>query len=382
MTELSTPLVAALGARAAELLAAQLSLHTVGDLLRHYPRRYVDRGRLTDIAGLEIGEHITVVAQVEKATLRDMRSRNGKLLAVVIRDEKGAELDCTFFNGHKLKSLVKPGVRAVFSGKVGVFNKKLQLTHPQFETLDEDDEIRPFISVYPATGKLGSQVIARSVRQVLDMVDDVADPLPSSVRERESLAELSRALRRIHVPESQNDIFAARHRLVWDEAMGVQLALALRRRATAARPAAACPPRPGGLLAAFDARLPFALTDGQKRGGGGDRRRSRRAAPDEPARAGRRRRGQDRGGAPRDAAGGRRGQAGRDARAHRGARGAARPVVARAARAAGPGGRARCGPTSPPGSRCSPVRWAPRPSGRRCSMRSPARRASSSAPMR
>ncbi|HEX3259760.1 MAG TPA: ATP-dependent DNA helicase RecG [Pseudonocardia sp.] len=264
MTELSTPLVAALGARAAELLGAQLSLHTVGDLLRHYPRRYVDRGRLTDIAGLEIGEHITVVAQVEKATLRDMRSRSGKLLAVVIRDEKGAQLDCTFFNGHKLKSLVKPGVRAVFSGKVGVFNRKLQLTHPQFETLDEDDEIRPFISVYPATGKLGSQVIARSVRQVLDMVDDIADPLPSSVREGESLAELSRALRRIHVPESQNDIFAARHRLVWDEAMGVQLALALRRRATAARPAAACPPRAGGLLEAFDARLPFALTDGQK----------------------------------------------------------------------------------------------------------------------
>ena len=102
MTELSTPLVAALGGRAAELLGAQLSLHTVGDLLRHYPRRYVDRGRLTDIAGLEIGEHITVVAQVEKATLRDMRSRSGKLLAVVIRDEKGAQLDCTFFNGHKL----------------------------------------------------------------------------------------------------------------------------------------------------------------------------------------------------------------------------------------------------------------------------------------
>ena len=262
--DLTTPLVQALGARAADALETQLSLHTVGDLLRHYPRRYVDRGRLTDIAGLEIGEHITVVAQVEKATLRDMRSRSGKLLAVVIRDEKGAQLDCTFFNGHKLKSLVKPGVRAVFSGKVGVFNKKLQLTHPQFETLDEDDEIRPFISVYPATGKLGSQVIARSVRQVLDMVDDIADPLPASVREGESLAELSRALRRIHVPESQNDIFAARHRLVWDEAMGVQLALALRRRATAARPAAACPPRPGGLLEAFDARLPFALTDGQK----------------------------------------------------------------------------------------------------------------------
>jgi ATP-dependent DNA helicase RecG len=266
---LDTPLVKAVGGRTADALAAQLSLQTVGDLLRHYPRRYVDRGRLTDIAGLEIGEHVTVVAQVEKAVLRDMRSRSGKLLAVVIRDEKGAELDCTFFNGHRLKSLVRPGVRAVFSGKVGVFNRKLQLTHPQFETLDEDDEIRPFISVYPATGKLGSQVIARSVRQVLELLDDegrveVADPLPPSLRERERLAELGRALRRIHVPESEADIHAARHRLVWDEAMGVQLALALRRRATAARPAAACPPRPGRLLEGFDARLPFALTDGQR----------------------------------------------------------------------------------------------------------------------
>src|SRR6185437_3573388 len=110
MTELSTPLVAALGARAAELLGAQLSLHTVGDLLRHYPRRYVDRGRLTDVAGLVVGEHITVVAEVKSATLRDMRSRRGKLLAVVIRDERGAELDCTFFNGHKLAGFVKPGV--------------------------------------------------------------------------------------------------------------------------------------------------------------------------------------------------------------------------------------------------------------------------------
>jgi ATP-dependent DNA helicase RecG len=267
--DLATPLAAAVGGRTAEALVTQLSLETVGDLLRHYPRRYVDRGRLTDIAGLEIGEHITVVAQVEKATLRDMRSRNGKLLAVVIRDEQGAELDCTFFNGHRLKAFIKPGVRAVFSGKVGVFNRKLQLTHPQFEMLDDDDEIRPFISVYPATGKLGSQAIARSVRQVLDLLDadgrvEVDDPLPPSLRERESLAELGRALRRIHVPESQNDIHAARHRLVWDEAMGVQLALALRRQATAARPAAACPPRPGRLLEAFDARLPFALTAGQR----------------------------------------------------------------------------------------------------------------------
>ncbi len=267
--DLDTPLVTAVGGRTARALTTQLELHTVGDLLRHYPRRYVDQGRLTDIADLTIGEHVTIVAQVATASLREMRSRNGKLLMVVIRDEKGAQLDCTFFNGHRLKTLIRPGVRGVFAGKVSMFNKKLQLTHPQFDVLDEDDEVRPFISVYPATNKLGSQTIARSVRQVLDLLDeggrvDVADPLPVSLRGRESLAELGRALRRIHVPESQADIHAARHRLVWDEAMGVQLALALRRRATAARPAAACPPRPGRLLEAFDARLPFALTAGQR----------------------------------------------------------------------------------------------------------------------
>jgi ATP-dependent DNA helicase RecG len=261
--DLLSPLEPLLGKKTAEVLAAQLEIGTVGDLVRHYPRRYVDRGKLTDIAGLTIGEHVTVVAQVERATLREMRQRRGKLLNVVIRDEKGAQLDCTFFNGQKVGHVVKPGLRAVFSGKVGVFNHKLQLTHPQFEPLDEADEIRPFISVYPATAKMTSMQIARCVRQVLDMLDDPTDPLPAELRRREGLAELGRALRRIHVPESEADYHAARNRLVWDEALGVQLALALRRQATAQRPSAACPPRPGGLLDAFDARLPFALTDGQ-----------------------------------------------------------------------------------------------------------------------
>src|SRR5690349_13590390 len=85
--DMDTPLDGPLGTKAAEALAARLDLHTVGDLVRHYPRRYVDRGKLTDISGLEMGEHVTVVAKVEKATLREMRSRRGKLLNVMIRDD-------------------------------------------------------------------------------------------------------------------------------------------------------------------------------------------------------------------------------------------------------------------------------------------------------
>ncbi|WP_172457394.1 ATP-dependent DNA helicase RecG [Pseudonocardia sp. N23] len=261
---MDTPLDGPLGRKAAEALAARLDLHTVGDLVRHYPRRYVDRGTLSDISGLELGEHVTVVAKVEKATLREMRSRRGKLLNVVIRDDKGGRLSCTFFNGYKVSHVLTPGVRALFSGKVGVFQSQLQLTHPEFEPLEEGEDIRPFVSVYPAVDKLNSWDIARCVRQVLDLLDDPTDPLPEEIRRAEKLPELGRALRRIHLPESDADHHAARARLVWDEALGVQLALAVRRLHSRERPAAASPPRPGGILDAFDARLPFTLTDGQR----------------------------------------------------------------------------------------------------------------------
>ena len=262
--DMDTPLDGPLGKKAAEALATRLDLHTVGDLVRHYPRRYVDRGKLTDISGLEMGEHVTVVAKVEKATLREMRSRRGKLLNVVIRDDKGGRLSCTFFNGYKVSHVLTPGVRALFSGKVGVFQSQLQLTHPEFEPLEEGEDIRPFVSVYPAVDKLNSWDIARCVRQVLDLLDDPTDPLPEDIRKREKLPELGRALRRIHLPESEADHHAARARLVWDEALGVQLALAVRRVHATERPASASPPRSGGILDAFDANLPFELTDGQR----------------------------------------------------------------------------------------------------------------------
>ena len=266
--DLDTPLLPVLGKKSADALAKQLDLHTVGGLLRHYPRRYVGQGTLSDISDLTVGEHVTLVARVQKATSRRMRSRRGELLTVEIRDERGGTIECAFFNAKKLAYVIKPGMRALFAGKVSTFgtgrNRKLQLTHPQFEELGRDEEERPFIAVYPATGALRSQEIGRCVRQVLDILDDLTDPLPAQLRRVEGLTDLDRALRRIHVPETEADQHAARARLVWDEAMGVQAALALRRQAAVARPAAACPPVLGGLLDAFDAALPFPLTDGQQ----------------------------------------------------------------------------------------------------------------------
>jgi ATP-dependent DNA helicase RecG len=262
--DLDTPLLGLLGKKATDAFATKLGLHTVGDLVRHYPRRYVDRGALTEMGGLALGEHVTVLAEVEKVTLRDMRSRRGKLMQVVLADGRGHRLDATFFNPHKLRTVIVPGLRALFSGQVSRYRHNLQLTHPEFEPLEEDEGVRPFVSIYPAAQGFDSWAIARCVRQVLELLDDPTDPLPADLRRAENLSDLGRALRRIHVPETEADQHAARNRLVWDEAMGVQLALALRRQQAVARPAAANPPVGGGLLDAFDARLPYTLTAGQR----------------------------------------------------------------------------------------------------------------------
>ena len=88
LVDLDTPLVGPVGKKAADALAAKLDLHTVGDLVRHYPRRYVDRGKLTEIAGLELGEHVTVLAEVEKVTMRECAT-GAKLMQVVITDGRG-----------------------------------------------------------------------------------------------------------------------------------------------------------------------------------------------------------------------------------------------------------------------------------------------------
>ena len=270
MAGLDTPLAEVIGGSTAKLLASQLDLHTGGELLRHYPRRYADRGEPTDIASLRRDEHATLFATIKSVTAVRMRSRRGELLKVVLTDGNST-LDCTFFNPKPYqKRMLVPGRQGLFAGKVELYRRNLQLTHPTYllmtENTDEadiDDFARPIIPVYPATAKIESWVISRAVRQVLD-VTDVPDPLPPGLLVRRKLMGLPDALRLIHRPESIEDLPAARRRLKWDEALAVQLALAQRRLAAAGRPAPACPPRSGGILDAFDARLPFTLTAGPR----------------------------------------------------------------------------------------------------------------------
>ncbi|TQF67146.1 ATP-dependent DNA helicase RecG [Rhodococcus spelaei] len=284
-----------LGRKMADALAEAFDIHTVEDLLRHYPQRYATQGAELGESKPPEGAHITMVATVVKAEVVPFKNRNGKMLRTALESDK-QRVDATFFNPQKVAHVIKPGVRAMFSGTAKYFREQLQLTHPSYLILPTGDgepviggrvrgsgelagmarsaqgadagvdmEIfdRELIPMYRSTRDVETWAIANSLRQVLDQLDDVPDPLPDAVREDLGLIGLDEALRLVHLPETNDDIDRARERLRFDEAAALQLVLAQRRHAVDERVAPACPPRADGLAAAFDAQLPFTLTDGQ-----------------------------------------------------------------------------------------------------------------------
>ncbi|MCX5393427.1 ATP-dependent DNA helicase RecG [Streptomyces sp. NBC_00094] len=271
---LDEPLKKSLGPATAKVMAEALDLHTVGDLLHHYPRRYAERGELTTLSDLPLDEHVTVVAQVADARVLTFNGSKGRgqRLEVTITDGSG-RLQLVFFGKgvHKPHKDLLPGTRAMFSGKVSLFNRRLQLAHPAYELLRGDGEeavdtwAGALIPIYPATTKLESWKIAKAVDAVLPSAADAVDPLPPALREGRGLAELPDALRKIHRPRTKADVADARDRLKWDEAFVLQVALARRRHADTQLPAVARRPVPGAILDAFDAKLPFTLTDGQQK---------------------------------------------------------------------------------------------------------------------
>jgi len=272
MTTLDSPLRTAVGEKTAKALASHLDLHTVGDLLYHFPRRYDERGEHTDIRSLAVGEQVTVLAQVRHTHVRPMRARRGSLLEVTVGDGAGGVLTCTFFNQAWRERELRPGRWGLFAGKVTEFRGKRQLNGPDYVLLGDGsagaEEIEEFagalIPVYPAAAAVPTWVIARSVRVVLDSFTAPDDPLPASTRAQRNLVGLATALRDIHRPTSRETLGAARRRLKWDEAFAVQLTLVQRKWRAAAWPAVPRPRRPGGLLDAFEARLPYELTGGQR----------------------------------------------------------------------------------------------------------------------
>ena len=260
------------GEKTAKVLSEQLGLETIGDLLRHYPRRYVVRGELTDIESLLEGEEVTIFAKIESSKVRRIPGRKGSILDVVVTDGR-AKLGLTFFNQAWREKDMKEGRSGLFAGKVGLFKGKRQLAHPDYLLLPDGDDVASaasefagkFLPVYPATAKLPSWKIAQCVELALGALEGITDPMPQKIREQLDYPELSKALRDLHQPTALEDANRARERVTFDEALALQLFLVQRRLQIRNSHLSKKRSRTGDLLARFDQRLPFELTAGQKK---------------------------------------------------------------------------------------------------------------------
>ena len=268
MSTLDTPLKKELGDRTANALFKAFEMETVGDLLRHYPRRYLLRGEFSNISELKEGEEATVLAEV--AALHVRRASGRTILEVVVTDGT-AKLSLTFFNQAWRERELSVGRTGMFAGKVGVFNGKRQLSHPEYQLIPDGDDVEAalsgfagkFISLYPSTSKFPTWKISQCVEIVLDGLEEIVDHLPGDLVKELGYPTISDSLREIHQPSSQESSALARERLTFDEALLLQLLLAQRRAEYRNLPAISRTIREGGLVSRFESLLPFKYTEGQ-----------------------------------------------------------------------------------------------------------------------
>jgi ATP-dependent DNA helicase RecG len=265
-----------IGSRTERALADQLGLHTVAELLEHYPHgdKYRDIGAQALVSQTEVGQALTVVGTIRRwDVIRPRRKRGGKAPATiakaVVTDELGGSVDVPFFNQEWRPKRHPEGTRIAVSGVLERFRSRLQLKNPKLADLGENevageaDRIRP---TYPATEQLPSHRIAGAVTAALDRLPALDDPLPETLRTRRGLAELDTAVRTIHRPPTLEAVAPARDRLVYDELLCLQLGLQRRRHRLESTAAGLSHPEvSGGLADKLVAGLPFAPTGAQRR---------------------------------------------------------------------------------------------------------------------
>ncbi|MEW6059348.1 MAG: ATP-dependent DNA helicase RecG [Actinomycetota bacterium] len=255
------------GPPAFRVLRESLGISTVRELLHHYPRRYIDRSQVVSIRALKVGQQATVIARVKRVAKRPTRRRQ-PMVTVTVYDGSGY-LDLTFFNQPWAAGLYKEGHELAVSGTVQMYRGRLQLVNFEVEILRGEDadmvhtgRITP---VHRATEGITTRTIRELVFRALEQLPPIPDPLPARVVEAESLGSFDRSIRRIHFPDSQEDLVEAEERLKFDELFALELGVAFRKhRLEAAERGFAHEPS-GRLVERLAATLPFEPTQAQRR---------------------------------------------------------------------------------------------------------------------
>jgi ATP-dependent DNA helicase RecG len=255
------------GPPAHEVLAESLGVHTVNDLLHHYPRRYIDRSATVPIGQLRIGQEVTVIGRV-KRTAKRLTRRHQSMVTVTLYDGTGY-LDLTFFNQPWVANVYREGVELAVSGRVDLYRGRRQLANQEVEVLREEEaetvHTGRIIPVHRAAEGVTARTIRELVYRALQGLGPIPDPLPAELIAPEGLEPEDAALREIHFPESGERLKAAIDRLKFDELLTLELGVAYRKHRVERNEAGIAHVTGGDLGPPFLEALPFELTSAQRR---------------------------------------------------------------------------------------------------------------------
>ncbi|MBD3236145.1 MAG: ATP-dependent DNA helicase RecG [Candidatus Eisenbacteria bacterium] len=252
-------------------LLAKLELHTLGDLLEHYPRAYLDRTRLTPLGQLRPGEEATAVGTIRSMALR--RTRGGRRNVHLLLEDESGIVECIWFNQPFLERVFRRGARLLVAGRVDWY-RRLQFKNPEYELLGEAQESLDdspasapgIVPVYPLTAGISQKMMRKLVRSALQAAEGtLGEFLPAVLIGERGLLDWPAAQQEIHFPSSHARLAAARRRIGFQELFDLQMLLAIsRRRQQQPRTARPLDP-PGALWQRLVDALPFQLTAAQQR---------------------------------------------------------------------------------------------------------------------
>ena len=247
---------------------AKTEIHTLLDLLTHYPRKYLDRTKEARIAELIEGEEASVLVRVEHTSSR--RVRGGKVMVNSTVSDDSGTLKITFFNQAWRERQLTAGRQAMIYGKVDLYRGQRQMTNPVVDLVG--DKTGRIIPVYPQSEKAGlhtwelAEWVAEILRRTLPPKGrGLLDPLPPYLLDEHDFITREAAFQGIHQPETMAHVAEARRRLVFDELFRLQLALVLRKRAIERTEVGLAHVVDGPLLTGLTEKLPFELTGAQRR---------------------------------------------------------------------------------------------------------------------
>jgi ATP-dependent DNA helicase RecG len=252
-----------IGPKSAQTLG-KLGLHTLGDLLFYYPRRYDDYSALKTINRLWFGEEVTIIATVDDIRLRPIRGGRMKLVETVVSDGTGA-LRVNWFNQPWILQSLQPGKAVVLSGRVDQYLGKLVLNSPEWEPLERQQlHTNRIVPVYPLTAGISGRWLRRVMHSVVSrLAPRLVDPLSPGLRQPAGLLELGQAVLQIHFPDDQSRLQRAQQRLAFDELFYLILGVLRQKREWQALQATPLPVD-DEWMEGFFASLPFPLTAPQR----------------------------------------------------------------------------------------------------------------------